>query len=512
MNVLLVNPGYPQTFLSFDRSLKLLGKQVLVPPLGLITVAALLPRDWEFRLVELTAHRISEEDWAWCDLLLISGMSTQYTGIIETIREGRKREKTVVVGGPWVFHFPQKAIEAGADIVVKGEAEYAIRHLLESLSKRTSGIVIEPDGRSPLDDIPPPRHDLLDTALYADMAVQFSRGCPFRCEFCDITLMFGRGVRTKPPGHILRELEILYDLGWRRNVFFVDDNFIANPKKAKRLLSELTAWMNGRGHPFEFFTQASVDLAEDSELLDLMVRAGFRKVFLGIETLDKEILELTKKQPNLTVHLDTACEKINRAGLQIIAGCIMGFDNERPRAGQRLIEFAVRNRIPELFVTLLQAAPGTDLWTRLQQEGRLLPSPAGESFTNQTALPNFVPTRPIGQIVDEFTHLYDVLYDPAAYLARAYEHVLAMGRSSVKRHFALPYLSELRAVLILLFRQGLLGSSRRTFWKLFCCGLLKFPDRFHQFISHCIMLEHYREYRHIVRNKVRESLAQREVQ
>jgi radical SAM superfamily enzyme YgiQ (UPF0313 family) len=499
MRVLLVNPRYPQTFWSFDRVLRMLNKKCVQPPLGLLTVAALLPKDWELRLADATVRDVSEGDWAHGDVVFITGMITQYSGIIDTIRQAKKRGKTVVVGGPMAFHVPDDALKAGADIVVKGEAETAIPRLLEALERKESGIVIHSTVRPDIRDSPPPRYDLLDLNLYVDMAIQFSRGCPFQCEFCDITLMFGREVRTKSPDQVLQELQVLYDLGWRRVVFFVDDNFIGNPSRAKALLKRLVPWMEERGHPFDFSTQASVNLAADQELLDLMVRAGFWKVFLGIETPDRENLKDAKKFQNAAVDLDQVCDKINRAGLQIIAGCILGFDNEGKGADQRLIDFASRNHIPEMFVTLLQAGPGTDLWRRLESEGRLLFSGVTDNLGSQTGLINFLPTRPRREIAEEFIRLYEVLYNPEFYLKRSFEYLSRMESNPPEKAFSPPYAYELKAVFVTLFRQGVLQSSRFTFWKFFWKALTKFPQRFRFFLSACIVAEHYYEYCHTIR-------------
>jgi len=507
MNVLLVNPLYPQTFWSFEKVLGMLNKKCVQPPLGLLTVAALLPQDWDLMLADATVREVSEDDWDHCELVLVTGMVNQYSGIMETIRQAKQRAKTVVVGGPLVFHAPEEALKAGADIVVRGEAETAMPRLLEALKHKESGIIIEAEGRPDVSGSPPPRYDLLDLNDYVDMAIQFSRGCPFQCEFCDITLMYGREVRTKSPDQILQELQILYDLGWRRVVFFVDDNFIGSPSKAKDLLRKLVPWMENRGHPFDFSTQASVNLAADPELLDLMVRAGFWKVFLGIETLDRENLKEAKKFQNVAVDLDRVCEKINRAGLQIIAGCILGFDNERQGADQRLIDFACRNHIPEMFVTLLQAAPGTDLWKRLESECRLMFDGINDNLGSQTALINFRPTRPTSEIVEEFIHLYNVLYDPEFYLNRSFEYLSRMESPPPKKAFSLPSISELRAVFITLFRQGLLYPSRLTFWKFFLRGLLRFPQRFRYFLSACVVGEHYYEYRRTIEIELETQLA-----
>lgn len=507
MKVLLVNPRYPQTFWSFDKALRMLNKNCVQPPLGLLTVAALLPRDWDLRLADVTVREISEEDWKHGDVVFVTGMINQYSGIIETVHRAKELNKRVVVGGPMVFHAPEDALKAGADIVVRGEAESAMPRVLEALGRNESGIVIHATERPDVRESPPPRYDLLDLDVYVDMAVQFSRGCPYRCEFCDITLMFGREVRTKSPEQILHELQILYDLGWRRVVFFVDDNFIGNPSRAKALLRKMVPWMEERGHPFDFSTQASVNLAADPELLDLMVRAGFWKVFLGIETPDRENLKEAKKFQNAAVDLDLVCEKINRAGLQIIAGCILGFDNERQGADQALIDFAERNSIPEMFVTLLQAGPGTDLWKRLEHENRLLFDGFNDNLGSQTGLINFLPTRPRAEIAEEFIHLYRVLYEPEFYLKRVFDYLARMESQPPKKRVSLPYPSEVRAFLITLVRQGLLYPSRVTFWKYFWKALFKFPDRFRFFLAACVVAEHYYEYRHTIRAELETQIA-----
>jgi radical SAM superfamily enzyme YgiQ (UPF0313 family) len=506
MRLLLANPGYAETFWSLNNVLKMLGKKVLAPPLGLLTLAAYLPEEWDLRLVELTARPLTEDDWAWCDAIFVTGMAVQFSGIIETIREGRRRGKTVVVGGSWVFHWPREALSAGADIVVKGEGELAVTPLLKALADGDSGIVIEATERPDLAQSLVPRYDLLDMDLYVEMDVQFSRGCPFQCEFCDITLMFGRKVRTKSPRQILAELQTLYDLGWRRFVFFVDDNFIGDPLRAKELLRDLVPWMNQRGHPFDFATQASVNLAADAEMLDLMAQAGFHRVFLGIESPDEESLRSTKKYQNVSVDLDQVCEKITRAGMQIIAGCIVGFDNERPGVDQRLLDFAERNHIPEMFVTMLQVGPGTQLYLRLEREGRLLSRALDDNLGSNTGLINFVPDRPLEQIVEEFIHLQEVLYEPGAFLERIFKDFSMMKPPPFKKGFQPPYRRELWAALIIFFRQGVLYPSRWKFWKCIFVGLVRFPRRIPHFVTGCIMAEHYFNYVGTIREKLQEQM------
>lgn len=493
MNVLLVNPAYPQTFWSFNNVLKLTGKKALVPPLGLITVASLLPQTWNFKLADLVFQTVSEEDWDWCDLVVVSGMAVQHRGIDEAIREGKERGKKVLVGGPWAFHVPEDLLAAGADLVVVGEAETVMPELLECIENGDYGKIIRSAGVADMEKVPPPRYDLLDIGSYVDIGLQISRGCPFKCEFCDITLMLGRKVRTKTPRQVLAELDIIYKLGWRRAVFFVDDNFVGNPSKAKQLLQELLPWLAARKRPFEFYTQASVNLAAQTENLDLMARCDFTRVFLGIETPDEDSLRAAGKLQNVATDLNEACRKINEAGLEIIAGCILGFDNEKPGADKRLLDFSIRNQIPEMFVTLLQAGPGTELWHRLKREGRLT-SIDREHISNQTGMMNFVPTRPTRQIVSEFNNLYSVLYEPRFYLDRALHHLLRMKPHELPKPFQMPYLYEVKTVTIAVIRHGLVYSSRWKFWKCLFTLARKNPVRLRNFLVYCVRFEHYSDF------------------
>lgn len=506
MNVILANPSYPQTFWSFDNVLKMTGKKALIPPLGLITVASLLPQDWKCKAIDLVFQKISEKDWAGADLVIVSGMIVQSRGILETIREAKKRGKKVLVGGPWAFHFPEDAIAAGADIVVVGEAETVMPRVLECLENGISGVVIKPSVPVDLEGALPPRFDLLDIHAYVDMAVQFSRGCPFHCDFCDVTLMLGRRVRTKTPKQILEELNILYNLGWRRAVFFVDDNFIGSVAKAEALLEALIPWSDAHGRPFSFYTQASVNLASLPVVLDLMINAGFTQVFLGVETPDEDSLRASGKFQNVAVDLDRACQTINQAGMMVIAGCIVGFDNETHGADGRLIKFAIRNQIPEMFVSLLQAAPGTALWQRLENEGRLL-SQSYEQAGNQTYLMNFLPTRPIKEIVEEFTNLYTVLYERDCYLKRVLHHLLPMRPRLTPRPFQMPYLYEVKALLTVLARYGFRYSSWLSFWKCLFTLLRHNPQRLTEFFTYCSRCEHYTQFAQTIAEELHHQLA-----
>jgi radical SAM superfamily enzyme YgiQ (UPF0313 family) len=377
---------------------------------------------------------------------------------------------------------------------VVGEGEITIKSLLHHLHRKESGLIIRAESMADLETSPLPRYDLLDADGYLNMAIQSSRGCPFQCEFCDVTLMFGRKMRTKRPAQFLAELQAIHDLDRWRYLFVVDDNFVGNPVKAKELLKEIISWQKSRGWPFELYTQASVNMAADDELLELMVEAGFYKVFLGIESLDEESLRNARKYQNVATDLELACKKINRAGLGIIAGCIIGFDNEKPGADQRLVDFASRTHIPEMFVSLLQAAEGTDLWRRLKGEGRLFENGEANAFGNQTTLMNFEPTRPIDQVVGEFVHTYDSLYSREAYLQRSFRHVMNMNPRKIKKKFEYPRFFELAALFKILVRYGIILQSRREFWKYLFTILRKRPDQAGRFIDYCVAGEHYSDY------------------
>ena len=507
MNCLLVNPGHPQTFWSFERVLSLLGKKALQPPLGLITLAALLPPSWNLRLVDLNLRPLNESDWDFCQVLMVGGLVSQYSGMRDLIAQGRARGKIVVAGGPMAFHIPEELLAQGCAIVLKGEAESVANDLVRALEQGDGPRVITGLDRPDLSASPPPRYDLLDLDQYQDMALQFSRGCPFQCEFCDITLMLGRRVRTKRPEQVLAELQIIYDLGWRGPVFFVDDNFVGDPRAARALLERLVPWCRERGHPFDFYTQASVDLAQREQIMGLMVQAGFFRVFLGIETQDVDSLERAGKHQNARVDLDQVCARVTRAGLQIIAGCIIGFDHEAPGADQRLIDFAQRNHVPEMFITALQAGPGTVMWHRLEREGRLPALNLSDSMGSQSSLPNFATTRPLEQIAAEFVRSYQVLYEPAAYLERCLEHFAAMVPPPPAKRLALPKWGEVRAVLAVFRELGLRSPGRATFWSSLLGMLRRSPRRLRFFLASCVTFLHYLRFRDTVRRDIARTLA-----
>ncbi|PSB24843.1 B12-binding domain-containing radical SAM protein [Stenomitos frigidus] len=507
MRVLLLYPLFPKSFWSFDKALELVGRKVSLPPLSLTTVAAILPQTWEFRLADRNVRYESDADWYWADLVIISGMIVQKPDMLYLIESAKRRGKPVAVGGPYVTSVPEAAQGAGADFLVLDEGEITLPMLVEALERGETSGVFRADGEKPaVTDTPVPRFDLLELDAYGDMSVQFSRGCPFQCEFCDIIVLYGRKPRTKTPAQLLAELQALYDLGWRRSIFVVDDNFIGNKRNVKLMLKELAPWMAAHGFPFTLSTEASVDLAQDQELLDLMIAANFTAVFLGIETPDTDSLALTQKFQNTRNSLVEAVETINRTGLRVMAGFIIGFDGEKPGAGDRIIDFVEATAIPQALFSMLQALPNTALWHRLEKEGRLRAGD-GEANIHQTTLTNFVPTRPLEEIAQEYVRCFWELYEPDRYLARVYRHFLAMQPSPNKKKFKLPGLTDIRAMVTICWRQGIQRSTRVQFWQQFFAILRQNPGVFKHYLTNCALLEHFIDYREIVRDEIYTKLA-----
>jgi radical SAM superfamily enzyme YgiQ (UPF0313 family) len=507
MKVLLLYPLFPKSFWSFDKVLELIGRKVSLPPLSLITVAAILPQTWEFRLVDRNVGYESEADWYWADLVIISGMIVQKNDLLFLVESAKRRGKQVAVGGPYATSVPDPILEAGADFLVLDEGEITLPLLVEALERGETSGIFRANGEKPdVTGTPIPRFDLLDLKAYSDMSVQFSRGCPYQCEFCDIIVLYGRKPRTKTPAQLLAELQRLYDLGWRRSVFVVDDNFIGNKRNAKLMLRELIPWMVEHDYPFSLSTEASVDLAQDQELLDLMIAANFSDVFLGIETPDTDSLSMTQKFQNTRNSLVESVQTINRAGLRVMAGFIIGFDGEKTGAGDRIIDFVEATAIPQALFGMLQALPGTALWHRLEKEGRLRTGQTAVSG-KQTTLMNFVPTRPLEEIAREYINCFWQLYEADRYLARIYRHYLTMKPIPHKRQKAqMLEMVEVRALLIIFWRQGIKRSTRWQFWKQLVAILQKNPGVFTHYLTSCAHIEHFLEYRQIIWEEVEAEL------
>lgn len=506
MRSLLVYPRFPKTFWSYEKILELVNRKVLLPPLGLVTVAAILPQDWDFRLVDCNIRPVTDEEWEWADIVIFSAMIVQKDDLIDLIREAKARGKRVAVGGPYPTSIPQDMRDAGVDYLVLDEGEITLPLFVEALERGDVSGEFTANGEKPaVTETPIPRYDLLDMDAYDSMSIQFSRGCPFQCEFCDIIVLYGRKPRTKTPTQLIAELQSLYDLGWRGGVFMVDDNFIGNKRNVKLLLRELKVWQAEHGYPFRFDTEASLDLAEDDELIDLMLECNFAAVFMGIETPDEDSLQLTKKYQNMRSPLLASIDKVTRSGLRVIAGFIIGFDGEKPGAGQRIVEFAEITGIPTTTFAMLQALPHTALWHRLEKEGRLREK---DGNINQTTLMNFVPTRPVEDIAQEYIDAFRQLYEPEQYLDRVYRYFLKLGAPRVRPAFKFPEWVVVRALLLVCWRQGFKRKTRWKFWHHFFNMLIKNPAVVEQYVTVCAHNEHFLEYRDIVRDQIESQLAE----
>ncbi|HEY9849996.1 MAG TPA: DUF4070 domain-containing protein [Leptolyngbyaceae cyanobacterium] len=506
MRILLVYPLFPKTFWSYEKILELVDRKVLLPPLGLVTVAAILPQTWEFKLVDRNIRSVTEEEWAWADMVIISAMIVQKPDFIAQIQAAKKHGKLVAVGGPYPTSVPEEATAAGADYLILDEGEITLPMFVEAVERGEKAGIFRSNGEKPdVSQTPIPRFDLLEFDAYDSMSIQFSRGCPFQCEFCDIIVLYGRKPRTKTPQQLLAELDYLYELGWRRGVFMVDDNFIGNKRNVKLLLKELKVWQKERGYPFQFNTEASVDLAQDPELMDLMVECYFNAVFIGIETPDEDSLELTKKFQNVRSSLSEAVQTITKAGLRPMAGFIIGFDGEKSGSGSRIVRFAEETAIPTTTFAMLQALPNTALWHRLEKEGRLRKK---DGNINQTTLMNFIPTRPLEEIAQEYVEAFWELYDAERFLDRTYRCFLMLGAPKVKAKFKLPSWVDLRALLIVIWRQGVKRNTRWKFWHHLFSIMKRNPGVWEHYITVCAHNEHFLEYRQIVRNEIEGQLAE----
>ena len=471
IKVLMIWPRFPPSFWGFDAMLDLIPEEAIHPPLGLLTVAALCPKNWSLRLVDRNiGEDLLDSDIRWADLVMVSGMPVQKDDIRETLRRARVLGKRTMIGGPYASSEPQVLLPL-ADHVVVGEPDEVFDtiavDLERGLAKRLYVINDKPDiGKTPV-----PRFDLLKIKKYASMVVQFSRGCPFQCEFCDIIILYGRRPRTKSPRQMLAELDALFELGWRDQVFIVDDNFIGSHKRALELAQNLEEWQEAHAYPFLFYTEASIDLAQRPELIEAMVKANFYYVFIGIESPSEQSLTEARKYQNLRRDQLDSIRFIQSQGLWVTGGFIIGFDSDTEDIFEQQRDFIERAAIPWAMVGFLQAPPTTPLYDRMLKQGRLL---AENTASSNFDRPNFRTLLPLPVLLRGMRQTLLSLYSPSAFYDRAYrsllqwetreQHVVGSGKAEEK---ATPYpLSLMLGILVRsIFRQGILSSYRREYWK-----------------------------------------------
>jgi radical SAM superfamily enzyme YgiQ (UPF0313 family) len=484
MRILMVYPEFPDTFWSFKHALRFIRKKASFPPLGLLTVAAMLPTTWEKRLVDLNVTRLTGRDLEWADYVFVSAMVAQRESTIEVVRRCHALGVKVVAGGP-LFTAEHESFPDIRHFVL-GEAEEIIGRLAQDLENSQAEHIYRAEGFPELTTTPVPLWELADLKQYSSMCIQYSRGCPFDCEFCNITALLGHRPRTKSVEQIIAELDSLHALGWQGGVFFVDDNFIGNKTKLKReVLPALIAWRQGK-KGFEFQTEVSINLADDPELMDLIARAGFAKVFVGIETPDEAGLAECNKIQNKGRDLVAAVKTLQRAGLEVQGGFIVGFDSDTPSIFQRQIDFIQRSGIVTAMVGLLQAPYGTRLYERVSQEGRLVGDFSGNNTDNTM---NFTPKMDMAVLHNGYEHLVNTIYSPREYYQRVRTflreyHLPASVRPVLDRDYIMAFF---RSIL----RIGLFDKSRVEYWKLLTWTLFRKPKLFAMAVTMAIYGFHF---------------------
>ncbi len=490
MNALLIYPKFPDTFWSFKHALRFLGKRAAQPPLGLMTVAALLPNGWQKRLVDTNVERLTDRDLKWADVALVSGMHIQRESLMEIVERCRALGLPAVVGGPIASSLSREELKA--DHVVIGEAESLIADLARDLERGTTKPAYQAEERPEMSLSPLPDLSLIKMKRYSTMTVQYSRGCPFNCEFCDIIAIYGRRPRTKAVAQVLRELDQLRAAGWRDAVFIVDDNFIGNKSRAKELLAALACWRRENEGGFEFITEASLNLADDRELMQMMKDAGFKAVFLGIETPDESGLIASNKLQNTRRSLLESVAAIQSYGMQVMGGFILGFDTDREDIFDRMVEFIQKSGIPIAMVGLLQAMPGTELFRRLRGEGRILDEGGGNNVGGHL---NFLPRMDATRLVEGYHSVLKRIYNCEAY----YERVkLYLSRTQPKlprgqREKRQPWMTRenMRALVTSIVRQGVFGRARWSYWKFLAAAATRYRHCFASAMTLAVMGYHF---------------------
>jgi len=487
VKILLVYPEFPDTYWSFRHALKLEGKRAAFPPLGLLTVSAMLPPDWERRLVDMNVETLWPDDIEWADMVFISAMIVQKDSLEEVVELCRSMAKKVVVGGPYVSTSSESVPDA--DHIFIGEAESTLPEFINDLELGIARKIYKADERPSLTGTPVPDFELIDMRQYSAMNVQYSRGCPFNCEFCDIIEIYGRVPRTKSNAQMLAELDALKATGWRGLVFIVDDNFIGNKKNVRLFMPDLVEWSRANNYPFSFITEASVNLAEDDSLLRQMEEAGFRRVFLGIETPVEESLKEAQKGQNTRRNLLESIRKIQSYGFEVMAGFIVGFDSDPEDIFELQMNFIRESGIPLAMVGLLSALPDTQLWRRLEKEGRLINYHSGN---NTDCTLNFVPKMDPDRLVEGFKTVLRNIYSPKEYYNRALDCLSRFHSDRIEPRQS-NLLEDVRAFFNVVMTLGIRDNARAQFWNYFYKLLRYHPHDFAHGLTLAAMGFHFRK-------------------
>jgi len=492
VKILFVYPQYPDAFWSFKYALRFISKKAAFPPLGLLTVAAMLPEEWQKKLVDMNITTLTDEDIKWADYVFISAMIAQQESVKEVIARCGELHAKIVAGGP-LFTTGYEQFNLGdVDHLVLGEAEDILPLFLEDLQKGCAQHIYESSEHPEITKTPVPLWELVDMGKYASMNVQYSRGCPFNCEFCDIVILNGHRPRTKDKSQLIAEFEALYGQGWRSSIFIVDDNFIGNKRKLKEeTLPAMVEWSQKRKYPFRFFTEASINLADDEELMQLMTKAGFDTVFVGIETTNEESLVECSKVQNVNRDLVASVKKMQNYGLEVQGGFIVGFDSDPVSIFKSQINFIQKSGIVTAMVGLLNAPPGTRLYHRLKKENRLLPYGSGD---NTDGTMNFIPKMNQETLITGYKNVVKTIYSAKPYYERIktfleeYKPQKPRKAAEGKIHFY-----EIKALIKSMWVLGVKEKGRRHYWGLFSSTLLRKPRLFPLFVTLTVYGFHFRK-------------------
>ena len=485
MNILLVYPGHPDTFWNFKHALKFISRKASDVPLGLITVAALLPENWNRKLIDLNVTNLRDEDITWADYVFISAMSVQKASVRQVVDRCRQLNTRIVAGGPLFTEEYEQYPEI--DHLVLNEAEITLPFFLEDLRKGGPERIYRSDEFADITKSPLPDYSLINSCDYATAGIQYSRGCPYDCEFCDITALFGRRVRTKTAAQVIAELDQLLAIGWKGSVFFVDDNFIGNRKKLKsELLPAIIEWMASNNYPFRFMTEASINLADDRELMNLMVKAGFTRVFIGIETPDENCLMECNKLHNNNRDLKECVNIIQDHRMEVFGGFIVGFDNDPPNIFQRQIDFIQKSSIITAMVGLLNAPRLSKLYRRLKSEGRITEEFSGDNTDYSI---NFIPAMDREELLKGYNKIIQSIYSCKSYYARV--------KAFLKKYDP-PYrdpltLARFMAFIKSVFYIGILKKDSFYYWKLLVWSIFNKPKTFPLAVTYSIYGYHFRK-------------------
>jgi len=485
MNVLLIYPEYPATFWSFKHALPFINKKVSLPPLGLLTVANIIPKEWNKKLIDLNAGELKDEAIKWADLVFISGMVVQRKSAKEVIKRVKSFGKYIVAGGPL---FTNDYIDfENVDCFVLNEGEITIPLFLEDFKNNNLKHIYTSDERPDLSRTPIPDWSLINSKDYATLSIQISRGCPFNCDFCDIIIMNGRVPRLKSPEQVINELNALYDYGWRGGVFIVDDNFIGNKIEAQRILQKIIEWMDENDKPFTLFTEASINLADDEKLMQMMQKANFDSVFIGIETPEEAGLLSCGKLHNTNKDLVEKVKIIQRNGLEVQGGFILGFDTDTQNTFDNMIKFIQKSGIVTAMVGLLHAIPDTQLYKRLQKEKRILAIPTGDN-TDFTL--NFIPDMNKEILMKGYKKVIDTIFTPKFYNKRIITYLREYNKFAV--HTKLSLRMQIKALSKTIWKLGIIERGKFHFWKLMFWTSFRRPSLIPEAITYSIYGYHYR--------------------